>query len=493
MTVPVIILNAKGYRFDKDRGVFVHSGTITFKSNPQAVDIKLNDELFESKKLNRLNSSFNISGIVPGEYNIQVLAPDFQTWSKKTQVHSGLASEFWNVLLVRKDYEKTELNAPEIQKFFTSPKNDLLAYITNKENDLTVNIFNITTSLVDQEINFSGWQFIEDAKKENIEWSPDNSFLSVPVKKLTEVALQKDKNILVKNSTKKIANETLEKYEYNYFIYDFTNKNSLNLTEILNKKEIHDVRWDPRESGFLFFLENDILFRADIKNPQNAVEIASDVSSFDLSGSYIYYAQVSGLLYKNSLDGKSEPTQITNNFPGSQNVKLSSVVVYDDLRIALILENKDFYIFNKGDYGDYFRKLADDIEEAHFSDDGKRILFWSNNEISVYFLREQLSQPIRQENEIQNITRYSEPIKNVQWFKDYEHVIFNSGRWIKIIEIDPRDHANCMDLANTETLNPFVIYNSALEKMYFIDTKDAIANLFSITFPEKTTFFGIGG
>ena len=70
------------------------------------------------------------------------------------------------------------------------------------------------------------------------------------------------------------------------------------------------------------------------------------------------------------------------------------VVVYDDLRIALILENKDFYIFNKGDYGDYFRKLADDIEEAHFSDDGKRILFWSNNEISVYFLREQLSQPI---------------------------------------------------------------------------------------------------
>jgi len=493
MTAPVIILNAKGYRFDKDRGVFVHSGTITFKSNPQTVDIKLNDELFESKKLNRLNSSFNISGIVPGEYNIQVLAPDFQTWSKKTQVHSGLASEFWNVLLVRKDYEKAELNTPEIQKFFTSPRNDLLAYITNKENDLTVNIFNIATGLVDQEINFSDWQFIEDAKKENIEWSPDNSFLSVPVKKLTEITPQKEKNILVKNPAKKLASETPVEYEYNYFIYDFANKNSLNLTEILNKKEIHNVRWDPREIGFLFFLENNILFRVDIKNPQNAVEIALDVSSFDLSGSYVYYAQNSGLLYKNSLDGKNEPTQITNNFPGFQSVKISSVVVYDDSRIALILENKDFYIFNKGDYGDYFRKLADNIEEAHFSDDGKKILFWSNNEISVYFLREQLSQPIRQENEMQNITRYSEPIKNVQWFKDYEHVIFNSGKWIKIIEIDPRDHANCMDLINTETLNPFVIYNGALEKMYFIDTKDAVANLFSITFPEKTTFFGIGG
>ncbi|MDO9231792.1 MAG: hypothetical protein Q7U36_04950 [bacterium] len=493
MTVPVIILNAKGYRFDKNRGVFVHSGTITFKSNPQTVDVKLNNELFESKKLNRINSSFNVSGIVPGEYDVQVSAPDFQTWSKKTQVHSGLASEFWNVLLVRKDYEKTELNTPEIQKFFTSPKNDLLAYITKKENDLTVKIFNIATSLVDQEINFSGWEFIEDTKKENIEWSPDNLFLSVPVKKIIEPTAQKEKTLLVKNPVKKTADETLSEYEYNYFIYDFVNKNNLNLTEILNKKNIHNVRWDPRDSGFLFFLENNILFRADIKNPQDIIQIASDVSSFDLSGSYVYYAQNSGMLYKNSLDGKSEPAQITNNFPGFQNVRISSIVVYDDSRIALILENKDFYIFNKGDYGDYFRKLSNNIEEAHFSDDGKKILFWSNNEISVYFLREQLSQPIRQENEMQNITRYSEPIKNVQWFKDYEHVIFNSGKWIKIIEIDPRDHANCMDLINTETLNPFVIYNSALEKMYFIDTKDAIANLFSITFPEKTTFFGIGG
>ncbi len=491
ITAPVIILNAKGYRFDKNRGVFVHSGTITFKSNPQTVDIKLNDELFESKKLNRINSSFNVSGIFPGEYNLQISAPDFQPWNKKIQVHSGLASEFWNVLLVKNDYEKTSLNTPGIYKFFTSPRNNLMAYTLSSENDLLMNIFNLENNTISQEINFAGWQLIEDAKKENIEWSPDNSFLSIPVKKLAENSAQKEENIPAKAQPKKIFAEVPTEYEYSYFIYDFKNKNSLNLTEVLNKKNVHDVRWDPRESGFLFFLEDNILFRLDIKNPQNISQIALDVSSYDLSGSSVYYSQNSGLLYKNSLDGKSDPVQITNNFPDSQNVKISSVVVYDDSRIALILENKDFYIYNKGDYGDYYRKLADKIEEAHFSDDGKRILFWSNNEISVYFLREQLSQPIRRENEMQNITRYSEPIKNVQWFKDYEHIIFNSGRWIKIIEIDPRDHANCMDLINTENINPFVIYNSALEKMYFIDTKDTASNLFSIDFPEKTTFFGV--
>ena len=482
ITVPVIILNAKGYRFDKDRGVFVHSGTITFKSNPQSVDLKLDDKLFESKKLNRINNSFNVSGIVPGEYNLQISSPDFQFWNKKIRVRSGLASEFWNILLVRNNYEKTDLSALEIYKFFTSPKNDLLAYVTNPKNDLLVKIFNIENNSIEEEINFFGWQFIDEAKKENIEWSPDNSFLSVPVRKLVENKKP------IKKITEIVSNE---EYEYNYFIYDFSNKSSLNLAEITNKKNIHDVRWDPRDSGFLFFLKENSLFRINIKEPLNSIEISSDVSSYDLSGSYVYYTKNSGLIYKKDLDGENEPIQITNNFPSSENTKISSIIVYDDSRIALIGENKDFYIFNQGEYGDYFRKLADKVEETHFSDDGKKILFWSSNEISVYFLREQLSQPIRKENEIQNITRYGDPIKNVQWFKDYEHIIFNSGRWIKIIEIDPRDHLNCMDLINTENINPFVVYNSALEKLYFIDIKDNISNLYSINFPEKTTLFGV--
>ena len=216
-----------------------------------------------------------------------------------------------------------------------------------------------------------------------------------------------------------------------------------------------------------------------------------DVSSYDLSGSYVYYAKDAGLLFKNNLDGQAEPVQLTSNLPWGDNHTISKMVIYNDSRIALILENKDFYIFNEGEHDNYFRKLADNIEETHFSDDGKKVLFWSNNEVSVYFLRDQLSQPIRHEDEMYNVTRYSEPIKNVQWFKDYEHIIFNSGRWIKIIEIDIRDQANSMDLINTENKNPFVIYNNPLEKLYFIDTKNELSNLYSIDFPEKVTIFGV--
>jgi len=464
ITVPTIILNAKGYRFDKNRGVFVHSGTITFKSNPQAVEVKVDDEIFESKKLNRINNSLNLSGIIPGEHTLKISADGFQSWGKKINIHSGVATEFWNVLLVRNNYEKINLNASGIEKFFISPKNDLLAYIVNSNKDLGIKILNLETDLVEQEFNFTDWEFIDDAKKENIEWSPDNSFLSIPVKRQVETS-----------------------YEYSYFIYDFEKETNLNLPELLDKKDINDVRWDPKDNGFLFFLEGNTLFRVNIKNPKEIILIADNVSSYDLSGSYVHYAKDSGLLFRNNLNGSGDPFQITSNSPWGEDFKVSRIAIYDEGRIAIILNNKDFYIFNEGEHGDYFRKLADDIEEAHFSNDGKKILFWSNNEIFVYFLRDQFSQPIRQEDEMYTITRYSEPIKNVQWFKDYEHIIFNSGSWIKIIEIDIRDRANSMDLVNTKNKNPFVIYNNSLEKLYFIDT----SNLYSLDFPEKTTIFGV--
>lgn len=466
ITVPIVILSARGYRFDANRGVFVYSGTITFKANPQTVEVRLNDKLIQSKKLNRINNSYNIPSLMPGEYDIRISAEGFQAWSKKTKVRSGMASEFWNVILARNNYEKTDLNIPGIKKFFTSPKNNFFAYVSILDQDLAVRIFDIESGEIKSETVFPDRQFIEDSRKENLEWSPDEVFISIPVEN---------------NS------------EYGYFIYDLENKNQIDLNNSLNKKNIRNVRWDPKEKGYLFFIEEDNLFRVNTKNFQELTLVASDISSYDLSGALVYYSKNSNLLFKNNLNGKAEPSQITSNFPGPENLKIATIIVYDDSRIALISESKDFYIFNKGDHGNYFRKLAENIQGSHFSDDGKKLLFWSDNEISIYFLRDQLSQPIREENEMQNITRHSEPIKNIQWLKNYEHVIFSSGRWIKIIEVDLRDRTNCMDIANTETETPFVIYNNSLEKLYFTDTKNDTTSLYSIDFPEEAPLLGVIG
>lgn len=490
ITTPIIVLNAKGYRFDIKRGVFVYSGAITFKSNPQAVNISLNDTLIESRKLNRINGSYNITGLIPAEYNMKVSAENFQTWNKKIDVHSGLANEFWNVLLVRNNYERFDSKTIGIKKFFTSPKNTFIAYTTESTEGTILKNLDVTNNKIeDKNYIFPGWQLLDSSKKENIEWSPNENFISVPVQK--NIDLSEDKNNL-----KKEIQKSQSKIEYAYFIINLENKTSFNLNEFLKKDAIRNVRWDPQEKGRLFFLSNDILYKADILNSENLVEVSTDVSSFDLSGSYIYYSNIkNNLIFKNNLK-TDESFQITSTFPEKENVLISKMIIYDDSRAIFITENKNIYIYNYGGRNNYFRKIGENIESASFSDYGKKLLFWSNNEISVYFVRDEFSQPLRNEDEIQNINRFGDRIDNVHWFSDYEHVIFSTGKYIKITEIDSRDRTNSMDITSTKIEDAMVVYNNSLEKLYFTDSNNEnTTSLYSITFPEKDSFLetmGIG-
>lgn len=475
---PAVILYSQGFIFDFKKGIFVHSGTITFKSNPQAIDVSLNGEKKQSqKKLDLINGSSNISGIFPGDYNIEISAEGFQSWNKKAPVHSGLSSEFWNIVLARKSYEKIPLNAKKAEKFFISPQNNFLTFSWQENEDFQVEIFDVKNQKISNKFSFPHWNFIEEERKENIEWSPKGKFLSIPVKK--------------NNPNTEIS----QAENYSYFIVNLEKNVFFNLNEALKEENIQDVRWDPQEQNYVFFInkKNNSLMRVDTQNPTDLKEIASDVSSYDLSGSQVYYVKnPSNLVFRKNILETKEPTQITQNFP-EENKIIYRLIIYNDSRIAFISEDKNFYIFNQGEHETYFKKLGENVSGIHFSDDGKKIAFWTPNEISVYFIRDWLTQPNRAENEIQNITRYSEPIRNVQWFKDYEHIIFSSGRWVKIIELDSRDHRNCMDIFTVAIESPFIIYDKFLEKIYFTDKQEDANDIYSIDFPEKISFLGIGG
>lgn len=473
ITTPIIVFNARGYRFDTDRGVFVYGGAITLKTNPQAVNVSLNGDTTDSKKLNRINNSYNITGLLPADYNIEISAKGFQTWSKKIDVHSGIASEFWNVLLVRDNYIKTEIETKDIEKFFISPKNKFLTYIQKNSTGFTLKVMTIEDEIEELSIDFPEWKLFNELKTENIEWSTNESYLSIPV--------QKSNASLQYSSIKE---------ETGYLIIDLETKKSIYLNDLVKKEDVKNFRWNSEDDGYFFFMHEQKLFRANIENENDLLEVASDISSFDISGTYLYYTKIdNNLLFKKTFNGEGEPIQITSSFPEEKCDPISKIIVYDDSRIILISKNKDLYIFNQGEHANYFRKLDSRIIDARFSNDGKKLLFWSDNEISVYFVRDEISQPAQEENEMQNITRFSKPLENIQWFSDYEHVIFKSEKTIKIIELDPRDKINCMDIINIELENSNIVYNESLKKLYFTDKNNDFVSLYSIDFPEETSFF----
>ena len=349
-----------------------------------------------------------------------------------------------------------------------------MAYTVPAADKTSVGIFDLSAKKTTATFDFTGWNFAGTIRKENIEWSPSQSAFTVPVK-------MEKKGVTL----------------YDYFIINLSDNTKIDLNDFLDKKSISNVRWDPKNRNFIFFLDEGVLYRADLSTKGAIAKIADNVTAYDLSGPSVYYsASPNNLLFKNSLDGQSQPTQITNNFPGSAGDKIATIVVYDDTRISLITQSRDNYIFNKGEHDNYFHKLDSGVLETHFSDDGKKLLFWTDNEISVYYLRDELSQPQRSENELQDITRYSQPVRNVQWLNDYEHIIFTVGGTTKIIELDPRDHRNCMDITSMKLDSPFVIYDAYLGKMFFTDQKDSSSALYSIEFPEKVSILnriGIGG
>lgn len=488
VVAPIVILRARGYQFDFGKGVFVYSGTVSIESNPRDFTVFVNGEETASKKLNRINSSYNFGGLRPQNYEIRVEAPDFQSWTKKIDVHSGVATEFWNVLLVRNNYEKTDYNALGAERFFTSPDNKFIAYSQQTDDNLNVNIFSLKDIANKKSFSIPGYRLMNETNEENIEWSPEDSTLvSVPAEKIEPVVPEK-KTILF-SKLKQVAKEPAK--EYAYFIYNIGDGSTLNLNEFLGFSDIRNVRWDPQEKNYLFFLSKDALYRVSIRDKKTLFLISNNVSAYDLSGGFVYFCDsANNLVFRNSLDGQDEKEQITLSFPES-NDSIEKIIIYDESRIALLTKNKKLVIFNQGERDDYFKTIGEAVEGMQFSNDGKKLLFWTGNEISAYFLRDWNVQPERSEDQTFNITRYSETLKNVQWFNDYEHVIFSVGRFTKIAELDYRDRINCMNLPEVSLDNPFVIYNSSLGKLFFTDRKNDSSSLFSIEFPEKTTFLGL--
>lgn len=466
VVAPAIIMNARGYRFDFSRGIFVHSGSIMLKTNPQDFNSYVNGKLETSKKINRVNSSYTLTGFIPGNYEIAIGADGFQTWTKKTEVHSGLASEFWNILLVRKDYARAAFETQGLDNFFISPKDKNIALAKNTGAGVEVRILNIAGKTITGSFSFPASVFDDKTREENIEWSPDEDYLSVPVK---------------------ITGE-----KYNYFIANPADGSSFDLNSFLEKDDIRNVRWDPKDKNYLFFLSGSGLYRANITDKNDLKLIAENVSAFDLSKTGIYYSQSPNeLVFKTGLDGAGTPAQLTNNFPDVSISPIKKLIIYDDDRLAFLSSDQKLFIYNKGERETYFKKLGDNIQSFQFSDDGKKLLFASGNEIFAYFLRDWKVQPERVENEIQSITRYSETLKNIQWFKDYEHIIFSAGPYVKIIELDPRDHRNCMDILKTNDNEPRLTYNHSSERLFFIDKNGDSSDLYNIVFPEPGAFLGL--
>lgn len=123
-----------------------------------------------------------------------------------------------------------------------------------------------------------------------------------------------------------------------------------------------------------------------------------------------------------------------------------------------------------------FRLLEIGVKNAEFSPDNKKLLYYTDSELSIIYLEKILIQPYKEAREKELITRFAEKIIAAIWYpEDNEHIIFVVGNTIKIAELDGRGQRNTIDFLEVKNFfpdnwsNPQIFYNTKKELLYFID------------------------
>jgi hypothetical protein len=184
LVAPTVVLFAQGYRFNLENNIFIHSGAITIKSWPKDINIYIDGEKQENANLNVINGSNTINGVKPGKYKLTCSKPGYLDWEKEIEVHSGISTEFWNVLLF------PEKNNPEIIPFDTSDKieqiflspNDNDELILFSKNDSERKIYLLNTKNSESKLLFTTEEFNFIPKEEglNVEWNTNHKKIILP-------------------------------------------------------------------------------------------------------------------------------------------------------------------------------------------------------------------------------------------------------------------------------------------------------------------------
>lgn len=191
-----------------------------------------------------------------------------------------------------------------------------------------------------------------------------------------------------------------------------------------------------------------------------AVAIASSTAGWLFRQNNLFIINSTNyILYRSDLNGYIRE-QISKEFLPPDHYQ---IIAHDNQ--FLVLGEKSGFFRLKNDSG-LFEKIADNINGAAFSDDGKKIIYWSDNEIWLHYLENILIQPYKQAGEKELITRHSQSISQAIFYPDNEHIAYVVNDQIKIIETDERDRRNTINFINAS--QPQIYFSATDKRLYYL-------------------------
>jgi len=458
---PLTIFYSLGWRFDWQEKKITRPGIFFFKVNPNSVKILINGKLKE--KTDFFFGSAIVENLLPKKYQVEIKKQGFHDWKKDLEIKGGEVTEAKNIILIPRDPGFKNLSQ-KVDSFYFSPdqKKIIFKEKTKKDSDQTswaLKLYELDTGVKSHIIGEEDFSE-KESQLLDLEFSPDSKRVLAKLEFKKSVSPHTKQGQGAESAK---INEVSPSYgvRVKYFILkiDETPAKITSLDFLSNPDKVYFHPTDKNKL-FTFTIGPGKLKEVNISTKETSTPFLEKIVSIYFKDNSIYYLTSEGFLFKNNLSFDKEEKLNQNPFPFKKEteykIKVSSSHIF-------LEEADNLYLFNPEN--DSFKKISSNQKGFKISSDSKKLSYFNNFESWVYFLENTTDFPQKKQGDKVFITRLSKNIENLFWYTNH-YLIFNSGKEIKIAEIDDRDRINIVTLA--EFKNPQIFWNNSNQRLYIL-------------------------
>ena len=424
---PSIVLYSQGYRIDFENKKVVQTGAFYFMITPKSVRIEIDS--ISDKKTRIASTDFlfgtsYVENLLPGRYKVKILKQGYHDWEKILEINERMATEIKNVTLIPENPE-FEILKDNVENFFFMPDNNKIIFQKSENNDWKLSLYEIKNGL-------------EKTLVSSNEISREEIILS------DLIFSDKSNRIIMKI-------EVHEKTEY-YLLY-LEEKNKPAFLDLGNKAE--KVSFHPQKEKEILFQERDSLLSYNYETKKSDI-IVDNIIAY--SPSPLYWLSKDGFVFRN-LENPKRLNKYFLEIKEEKNYEIHIPNLYE----IMIKEDSVFYLFDKE--SEKFKEVFHSSYKPFTSPDFQKMVHFTDNELRIFFLEDIRDQPARQYKENVFLTRFSDKIREVDWYTSH-YLIFTFENEIKITEINNSDHLNIVTLIKIE--KPQIFFNLSNQKLYIL-------------------------
>ena len=432
-----------GYKYDPNTGKTVQTGAIVLQTALSNVSVEKDGETLEQNGFltNLFSNSIKIEGLDLGVYNIKVKKADYYDWEKNIEVFAGQL-KFNNIILVKTSYESTNVFEETVYTdngLWKTNDGKMIAFLHMDTDPEESGLFVVNIEAEERKLVANGEKLALIGEIQSVEWSDG------------------EKELIIK---------ALDGETERYYLIDPEEENRIYLITNSVAEAIKSVDGEPFYvfEDFIIFLSQDSIYSFNYKDKQTR-KITDGVTSFCKFQNSVYFfkkEEPNKGLFSLNLNNLSYETRIAEMPDGYE--KTGSFTAKKENNRFILISDGSLYLIDRNAT---VQKINSNVDEAHFFNNGKRIVYFNNHEIWIYYTEDKLSQPEKKKGDNELINRFSSDLDNVQIYQDEEHIIYREGSALKLAELDGRDRRNIFNLLTNEAELTFYSRNNNL--LYFVE------------------------